>query len=274
VTVNLTAHITGVYDQVGAFYGQIATGQPVTATYTYDTNTANQGFGQFGQYQPATPPAKLSVTVGAFSFQSNSTPPAPTGSSQFQINVQPSSSGGYSAFSVNSSSVQSINAPGANVAVISFLMVDAMSQWPSSIALPTNAPTQNFSTGAAQSQIQIQGAQGSFQVTAQIDSAVLAPPAVQVSPASGSFLAQQHFDAALLLTPGAQIVSLQSSAGFSYPGTCQLAPANSAQQPAILCPNADAVLATLGGGSSTILWQVVLADGTQLNQTVTWTLIQ
>jgi hypothetical protein len=272
VTVNLTAHITGVYDQFGAFYGQIATGQPVTATYTYDTNTANQGFAQVGQYQPATPPAKLTVTVGAFSFQSNSTQPTLAGSSQFQINVQPSSSGGFSSFSVNSSSVQS--AQGANVAVISFLMVDATGQWPSSIALPTSAPTQNFSTDVAPSQIQIQGAQGSFQVTAQIDSAVLAPPAVQVSPASGSFLAQQHFDAALLLTPGAQIVSLQSSAGFSYPGNCQLASANSTQQPAILCPNADAVLATLGGGTSTILWQVVLADGTQLNQTVTWTLIR
>lgn len=270
VTVNLTAHITGVYDQVGAFYGQIATGQPVTATYTYDTNTANQGFAQVGQYQPAVPPAKLTVTVGAFSFQSSSASPTLAGSSQFQINVQPSSSGGYSFFSVNSSSVQST----ANVAVISFLMVDATGQWPSSIALPTNAPTLNFSTVTAPSQIQIQGAQGSFQVTAQIDSAVLAPPAVQVSPASGSFLAQQHFDAALLLTPGAQIVSLQSSAGFSYPGTCQLAPPNSAQQPAILCPNADAVLATLGGGTSTIFWHVVLADGTQLDQTVPWTLIQ
>jgi hypothetical protein len=67
---------------------------------------------------------------------------------------------------------------------------------------------------------------------------------------------------------------MQSTAGFSYPGNCQLAPANSAQQPAILCPSADAVLATLGGGPSVIFWQVVLADGTQLNQTVTWNLIQ
>jgi len=200
VTVNLTAHITGVYDQVGAFYGQIATGQPVTATYTYDTNTDNQGFGQVGQYQPATPPAKLTVIVGAFSFQSNSTAPALAGNSLLQINVQPSSSGGYSSFFVNSSSVQSTNAPGANVTGISFMMVDATGQWPSSIALPTNAPTQNFSSGAAPSQIQIQGAQGSFQVTAQIDSAILAPPAVQVSPASGSFLARQHFDAALSWT--------------------------------------------------------------------------
>ena len=275
VTVNLTAHITGVSDQNGVFYGQIATGQPVTATYSYDTNTANQGFAQVGQYQPLTPPAKITVTVGAFTFQTNSTSPTLTGSSQFQINVQPSSSGGTSSFALNSSSVQSINAPWATVAAINLLLVDATGQWPSSIALPTNAPTQNFSTGAVPSQLQIQGAvQDGFQVTAQIDSAVLAPPAVQVSPASGSFLAQQHFDVALLLTPGAQIVSLQSSAGFSYPGTCQLAPANSAQQPAILCPNADAVLATLGGGTSTILWQVVLADGTQLNQTVTWTLIQ
>jgi hypothetical protein len=274
VTVNLTAHITGVSDQSGIFYGQIAAGQPVTATYSYDTNTANQGFAQVGQYQPATPPAKITVTVGAFSFQSNPTPASLMGSSQFQLNVQPSSSGGYSSFAINSSSNQSIGAPGVTVALINLFLVDAMGQWPSSIALPTNAPTQNFSTGAAPSQLQIQGGQNGFQLTAQIDSAALAPPAVQVSPASGSFLAQQHFDAALLLTPGAQIVSLQSSAGFSYPGTCQLAPANSAQQPAILCPNADAVLATLGGGTSTILWQVVLADGTQLSQTVTWTLIQ
>jgi hypothetical protein len=278
VTVNLTAHITGVSDQNGVFYGQIATGQPVTATYTYDTNTVNQNPPpqDVGQYQPATPPANITVTVGAFSFQSNSTPSQSMGSSQFQINVQPASSGGLSFFAINSSSDQAINPPGAAVATINLTIADATGQWPSSIALPTNAPTQNFSTAALPSQLQIQGAaQNNFTLTAWIDSAVLAPPAVQVSPASGSFLAQQHFEAALLLTPGAaQIVSVQSSAGFSYPGTCQLAPPNSSQQPAILCPHADAVLATLGGGTSTILWQVVLADGTQLNQTVTWTLIQ
>jgi hypothetical protein len=280
VTVNLTAHITGVNDPNGTFNGQIAAGQAVTASYTYDTNTNNQGGGNLpiGQYQPATPPANIAATVGAFSFQSNVTPPSPGGSSQFQITLQPAPpGGGISSFAINSSSNQSTSFPGAPVQVgaINLLLVDSTGQWPTSMALPTNAPTENFATGAIPSQLQIQGPQiNGYQLTAQIDSAVLAPPAVQVSPASGSFLAQQHFDAALLLTPGLQIVSMQSTAGFSYPGNCQLAPANSAQQPAILCPSADAVLATLGGGPSIIVWQVVLADGTQLNQTVTWTLIQ
>jgi len=279
VTVNLTAHITGVTDPNGAFLGQIVSGQAVTASYTYDTNTSNQGGNpQSGQYQPATPPANITATVGAFSFQSNVTPPSGLGSSQFQINVQPApSGGGFSSLAINSSSNLATSFPGAPVQVgaINLLLVDATGQWPTSIALPTNAPTQNFSTGLVPSQLQIQGTQGNgYQLNAQIDSAVLAPPVVQVSPASGSFLAQQHFDAALLLTSGLQIVSMQSTAGFSYPGNCQLVPGNGAQQTGILCPGADAVLATLGVGTSVIVWQVVLADGTQLNQTVAWTLVQ
>ena len=45
------------------------------------------------------------------------------------------------------------------------------------------------------------------------------------------------------------ITSLQASVGgnpiaLSYPGTCQLAAANSAGRVAVICPNASAVLAS------------------------------
>jgi hypothetical protein len=71
---------------------------------------------------------------------------------------------------------------------------------------------------------------------------------------------------------------MQASVGGSplplnYPGSCQLAPPNSVGRPAILCPDAYTVLSQLGGATQ-IQWQVGLADGTFLNQTVDWKLIQ
>jgi hypothetical protein len=53
-------------------------------------------------------------------------------------------------------------------------------------------------------------------------------------------------------------------------------PGVSAGSAAIFCPNADQVLARPpppGGGGTTINFQVGLADGTILNQTVVWNLI-
>jgi hypothetical protein len=64
-----------------------------------------------------------------------------------------------------------------------------------------------------------------------------------------------------------------TSIGLSYPGTCSLAPANNAQRTALICPNAAAILSTLGGGPVTINWQVVLGDGSVLQQSVIWNLV-
>jgi hypothetical protein len=59
---------------------------------------------------------------------------------------------------------------------------------------------------------------------------------------------------------------------LSYPGTCQLVAPSNAPRPAILCPDAHAALA--GAASRQIQWQVELTNGTVLNETVDWRLIQ
>jgi hypothetical protein len=103
-------------------------------------------------------------------------------------------------------------------------------------------------------------------------------PALTISPASSSFTAQQSFDAVLLLSAQIPITSMQASVGgtpiaLSYPGTCQLGAANNAGRASIFCPGASAALATLGGGPVQVDWQVVLGDGSTLQQSVLWNLV-
>lgn len=263
VTVNVTAHVTQIVnDNVGIFAG-INPGQSITGTYSYDTNTP---LNNYGFYQPASPPANVTVWAGPLTFQSLTT-------SLFAIFVTPSPGAPTSAsFSVNAMNDEP---PGSGPTGdrISFSFGD--SSWPASNALPTGAPAnQNLST----SQIVIQNNPTGAELIAQIDSVALAP-SLTLSPATGSFLTQQNFDAAVVLSAQIPIANMQASANgqtlpLSYPGTCQLAPANNANRSAILCPNASAVLATLGGGATTINWLVTLADGSTLNQSVVWTLIQ
>jgi hypothetical protein len=108
----------------------------------------------------------------------------------------------------------------------------------------------------------------------------LVPPSIQVSPLTGSsFVSQQHFDFAVLAPAGSTISSAQITAHGAplplYPGAwCQLGPANSAGRPVILCPNGDVLLAGLGSGAQQLTFQVVLSDGTTINQSVVWTLIE
>ncbi len=271
ITVNVTAHVTQWADSTGVLGGQIAVGQAIAGTYTYDTNTPDQDPSTDGHYQPAATQAGVSVSAGALSFQSVAT-------SQLDIFVHPSASPGNDAslLSIAGSNDQPLPS-GALVTSIAFHFSDPTGSALTSDALPTDAPAiQNLSPG----EIRIMGSPvaADFEIVAQIDTAQLAPPSMEISPATGSFLPQQRFDAALLLPVGAQIASMQASVGGSplplnYPGSCQLAPPNSSGRPAILCPDAYTVLNLLGAATQ-IQWQVGLADGTLLNQTVDWKLIQ
>jgi hypothetical protein len=137
-------------------------------------------------------------------------------------------------------------ANGLPVDLISISFTDPSGQWLTSTAPPDGAPA---ITDFSRSQLTVSGPfnQNYYQVV-QVDSATLVPPAIEVSPTAGSFLPQQHFDAAVWLpTTGAPVSTMQASVAgtpvaLSYPGTCQLAPANSAARPALLCPSADAAL--------------------------------
>jgi hypothetical protein len=273
ITVKVTAHVVGWSDSYGTLGGQINVGQVITGTYTYDTGTPVQS--QIpAQYLPTSPPANITISAGAFTFQSLST-------SQFQISVVPgkgtSSPGMLRIESWNNKPLTGVPYPDVND--IQFTFMDPSGQWPTSSALPTGAPTlQNLS--ASQSQILISGTY--FNVQAQIDSVALSPLTLEVSPASGSFAAGQHFDIALLLPAGTQVASMLGTVSgnptpqFNYPGPgpCVLGPQNSAGRPVILCPNGNAFLATLGSGVSRVNFQVTLVDGTILYQNVAWNLVQ
>jgi hypothetical protein len=259
VTVAVTGHVTSVIDpSLG-----VTVGQAVTGTYSYDASTPTSGSPPSGSgltYQLASPPASITLSLtGGATYQSQN-------NWAFQISVW---SGPEYAFSYVATSPQ----PGLTTQ-LAVNYSDNAGQWlGGSASLPVTAPVLNPNTTGT---IYI-APPGSWGFYVQTDSATLVP-SITVSPSSGSFIAQQSFDAVLLLSAQLSVTSMQASVGgaaigLSYPGTCQLAQANNAQRTALICPNAAAVLATLGGGPVTINWLVTLADGSTLQQTVIWKLV-
>ena len=271
VTVKITARVYGWNDSAGVFNGQIPWGSLISGTYSYDTEAPTYPQNGPGAYRPLGTQASISLRSGTFVFES-------VPESQFDLAVEPIGTLGSTDGRLRISSVGNRPlAPGVWVNGITFTFIDPTGQEPTSTALPAGAPDlQRFT----ENDLRIQGNDSSFhnfEVWAQIETAELVPPAIEVSPGKGNFLAQQRFDAALLLPVGSQIATMQASAGgtplpLSYPGTCSLAPPNSANRPAILCPDAHTVLTTLGAGTP-VSWHVELADGTLLDESVQWRLI-
>ena len=275
ITVQVTGHVVGWVDSYGVFGGKMPLGQTITGTYTYDTSTPAWNASAAAYYTPSSPPASVTVSAGAFTFQS--APPSP-----LQINMHlgagANSPGGMQIQSFNNQPLPS----GQAVEQIQFLFTDPSGQWPTSVALPTAAPTVAPTPQTLYAnQIYISGQY--FSVQAVIDSATLLPPALEVSPASGSFVPGQHFDIALLLPAGVTIASVQSIVNGSqfpqvvYPAGAACAPGpQNAGRAVMICRYGDQFLAELAGptGVLQVNWKVTLGDGTVVNQNVTWNLIQ
>lgn len=281
LTVKLRGHVTGWSDSSGTnFGGQVTLWQVITLTYTYDTDAPDRNADPkmgyyYGFTQPPTPGGSLQVKVGSLVFES--VPASPSFSILVQAAGAPNTIG---EFGISSNQNQPVPpggwGAGNRVDSIYFHLTDPTNQFPTSDALPTDAPeVQRFGSGS----IWVAGndIDHSFNIQAQIDSAEVVPPAIEVMPADGRFLSQQRFDAGVLLPIGAQVYFAHASVGgnalpLSYPGTCQLAPPTSTGRTAILCPDAHTVLGTAAGAP--IDWQVELTDGTVLTQSVKWQLIQ
>jgi hypothetical protein len=257
VTVNLTGHVTSVYDSSLP----IVVGQAVTATYSYDSSTP---LGTDVAYHPVAPPASISVSVGGQTYQSQS-----NWAYQIILNTGSSQLNSFDYVAAATAPTNPLSPPLPPNIGIHFV------GWPASTAvLPTGAPP----SGLLESLINVDPP-NSIGFVAQVDSATLAPASLTISPASGIFLAQQNFDAALLLSSQTPIIGMQASIGGSpialnYPGVCQLTTVSNGAVTALVCPNASAVLATLGSGPVTINWQVVFFDGSTIQQSVTWGLVR
>jgi len=284
ITVNITGHITGLsVDQPMA--NQMYPGEPITASYTYDTAT-----GPFlpNTYHPNMPPANATVTIAPFTFQSILPPPSTCCGTQppLEVNVFPSTGNGSNVY-INVGATQllqdGVPLDSPNFILLSFGFYDPTGHWPADTSLPTGAPPLSDLTNSFIS-VWMPNVTSSQFINIQIDSVALAPTTFEVSPASGNFLNQQHFDAALVLPPGAQVSAAQASVAgnavpyLSYPGQCTLV-ANTAGQAGILCPNASQVInqPLLPGqspGPVPVNWQVTLTDGTAINKTVVWNLLQ
>ena len=259
ITVALTGQVTGVNGAQG-----VTLGQAVTGTYSYDASSPSLGQAGFAPglaYQFTSPPSSMIVSIaGGPTYQTEN-------NWTFQGGVVQT---GPLTFAYEANSPSSTDGTPRFL----FQFADNNNQWlSSSYALPTTAPP--LSSGVSGLLNLTWSASPS--ITIQFDTATLVP-SITVSPANSSFIAQQNFDAVLLLSAQLSVTSMQASVGgnaigFSYPGTCQLAQPNSAQRTALICPNAAAVLAGLGGGPVTINWLITLADGSTIQQSVIWNLV-
>ncbi len=270
VSVQITGQVVQWEDSTGLVGPYIPNPAPVTAIYTFDPSAPVTTLGYETYSLPASS-ASIVVNIGSLSFQ---TGPASRMEAQIYPGV-PGSSWGQAEYQ----GYQNPPLPsGVAVDLISVNFEDPTGEWPTSTALPTGAP--NLSS-YAYSNIIIAGpntATGNFQITVQITSVQLLPPSIEISPLTGSFIYQQHFDSGMLLPlGGAALATMQASIGgspltLSYPGTCQLATPTSAGRAALVCPGADAALASFQGVTQ-IDWLVTLADGSTYTKSVQWNLI-
>jgi hypothetical protein len=269
VRVKVLARVTLAVDPQGQLNGKIVQGQRLTGTYVYNTNTPDQSPSpDHAEYRPYANEARVRFAAGGFVFENV----APT--QQINITVDPEEPGSGGTFWFSSFE----NKPLSTGATLGSIMVrfHGSGSVTQSMALPTVAPTL---AGYTTQEVRITGAGLSFMVTAEIESAELVvADTVEVSPAAGSFLPNQHFDAALTLPRNSNVVNVIAKANgaplpIGYPGYCTLVPPpTSAGRPAVLCPNADAVLPQAAGAP--IEWTVELSNGTVLTESVTWTVQQ
>jgi hypothetical protein len=270
ISVKITGHIVQLQDDTGLLSPYLPPTTPITTTYTYDPSAPIIQTG-YGQYTLPSSSASIVVNTGPFTFQTGQ-------ATRLQALVNPGTPGSAS----GSFSLQGYQNPplanGLQVAFIGISLMDPTGQWPTSTALPVGAPGM---TNFVYSQVIISGGGTgtSYQITTEIDSVELLPPAIEVSPATGSFVPQQHFDAAILLPIGsAPVANMTASiAGvpltFNYPGTCQLGAPTSSGRSALVCPGADSALLSFQGITQ-IDWQVTLTDGSSFTQSVQWNLIR
>ena len=273
VTVNVTARVSSVFDSGNILGGQVVPGQVFTGRYVYDTSAPRYlEAPNFARYNQQGAMASTRLALGSLAFESDS-PPLTWAEMRILANAP---NAGWDQLFMNYQGNRTL-ANGATVQSIDFMFTDPSGQMPHTIDLPATAPNLQ---GYEQKQIQIQGGLNSnwYTVSFQIETAtLLAPLTIEISPGASNFLPQQRFDAALIPPPGSAIASVQASANgiplpLNYPGTCQFTLANSADRPAVLCPDAHLALALVPGATQ-VEWRVELKDGTILNQAVEWKLI-
>ena len=165
ITVNVTAHIQGIVDKSGVFPG-LSSGQPLTATYSYDTDTPmeRETPSGGGVYRPASRSASIKVFTGRYIFQSLET-------SFFQVTVMPHvPDAGHGTFYVDARDIQPL-IPGAQGDGIELAFFGL--NWPASNALPAGAPAMQNLSGAGATVI-VKNYSTDSQLIASIDSITLA----------------------------------------------------------------------------------------------------
>lgn len=279
VTVHLTGHITGVYDDGGVLGGQLAMGQSVTGLYTYESSVPDQNpDAMYGEYPQGSWQGAISISAGSLVFETDSA----ASNWFYNISVHPSYyPGSYESFFTLSSSGNKVLANGATVDNLRIAFEDFSGHTPSSEYLPSGAPNVQQYTNK---RVELDGSSplGShYGVVIAIDSASIsasdggADSGLVLSPASGKFLRMQHFDAALILPQGSPgVQSVQASINgmtlpFNFGYSCYFA-WNMQNVPAVFCPNASWYIPD---GANHVDWRVELMDGTVLNKAVDWELI-
>ncbi|HVY21871.1 MAG TPA: hypothetical protein VG962_00775 [Steroidobacteraceae bacterium] len=273
VKVELSAHVTGMYDSANLLGNQVSVGQVVTAKYTYDSGVQDTDASpQYGIYPQNETQSQYSIDMGSLKIESDPTP----GYQPNEVDVHPSDCVGWceSMFRI----LYFHNKPLSEmvqVYSVFFNFDDYSGHYPVTDQILTAAPDmQQFSVRT----IEISGGSdsNSFSIVLQIDSASLQTDnSVFISPSSGSFLRYQYFDAAILLPTGIEVVNLDVTDNgvqglFSFGYNCNMSPPNAQNRPALFCANAGA---QLQDGVNHLVWHLFLSDGSMMEKTVDWEMI-
>ncbi|MFL5308960.1 MAG: hypothetical protein ACJ79H_00765 [Myxococcales bacterium] len=273
LTVKLTAHVTWVDDPANVLGGQAFVGQSGEGTYGYETTAPDQDPGPIdGSYPQSPSQGSASLTVGPFTFASDSTSPGWMYRALVHAPLDPY----YQDFLRLTSIANQPLANGASVATLEIEFSDFSGAALSSDALLATAPDL---ASFPQSTVFVAGSSATgnwYTIRLQIDSAVVAGPELAVSPSSSSFVRLQHVDPALFMGAGSQIVAVQGSVNgvplpAQYLGQCAFAPPNAQNRPAIVCPDINQFLFP---GANRVAWRAELIGGSTLTGSVDWEMIQ
>ena len=281
VTFNVVATVREVYDYDNVLGSAINVGDPISGTYTFNTDTPDSDPNlEYGRYEhfPGSGNYGFDINIATYNLKTN------TSTDMFAVTI--GDAGGLVEWDLYSVDQYSTQLPFINNSIIENMGIyidDPTGTSVNTTAL-TNQPPALTGTGYKDLFI---GGTGTatpgtfFSVVADLNSITQVggceeqPDPVVVSPASGVFDVMQHFDAAIVMEAGLPpLTNMQGTLnGFDitpdlyscFPGT-----PNSQNRQTFICPGFSNLLMP---GNNTLNVNFTLDDGRIIYHTVDWLLL-
>ena len=279
VTFNVNATVREIYDYDNVLSNAIHVGDPITGSYTFNTNTPDSdSTPEYGFYQhtPGSGNYGFDITIANTNLKTNP--------STDNFNIIIANANGnitWDSYGVDNFGAQQPFLNGTVVDNMGIYLDDPSGTIVNSTNLTDQPPAL---TGSGYKDLHIGGMRATpyysyFSIVATVDSITPAcgepHDPIVVSPASGVFDVMQHFDAAIVMDAGLAPMAFMQATNNGiditpqlsncYPGT-----PNSQNRQTFVCPGFSNLL--MPGGNS-LNFTFHLGDGTTINHSVDWQLL-